>query len=383
MPLDPDDSNSEDHTLSVSRNRISASTVSRNSPPSSRLTGVLEMLRVARETRDGNERHLDVSSVESPAVPRRGTSTTSPIQSYRSISSSYNATMQSSSPIARRREGFISYSAREHPHYRLQLPPSEFPLQHQSEDTDPPSMSNSNLVRRELDGDDFPSRLAYLRSNAPSIHESLDAAATELTIPFTHSRSDSFSTRNHHRHSSMSASPRVLETSYPSSPPSRRTESEKTRRLEDVLYFLDMQRHRSPNSDKLRKNSHFGCSYVAESSWLRPGGRYHGVQTIAGEVPLLVSNLARQLRAAQSSATKEWKVEVIIDQVDYSNMSIAGSMKAYDMANCGDRQNVTTFWTGEVSSLSRLYEAWLILSKVDRLFVTSFSSHQALAGQCQ
>lgn len=62
-----------------------------------------------------------------------------------------------------------------------------------------------------------------------------------------------------------------------------------------------------------------------------------------------MSNLARQLPSAQYSASKEWKVEVVIDQVDYSDMSIAGSMTAYDMPELSDRQSVTTFWTGEVS----------------------------------
>jgi hypothetical protein len=350
MPLDPEDSNSEDHSLSVSRNQTSAGPVSRNSPSSSRLTGVLEMLRVARETREGIERRLGVSSIESSAVQQRGTNTASPVQGYRSISLSSSTTIQSA-PIARRRAGVLSYSAREYPTNRLQMPQSELPLQHRREDNDPPTMSSSNLLRRELDRDDFPSRLAILRSNARSVNESLDAEAIELTLPFTHNRLDSFSTRNHHRHSSMSTSPRILETVNPPSPPSRRTESEKIRRLEDVLYFLDMQRFPSSNSDKLWKTSHFSCSYVAESSWLRPGGRYHGVQTITGEVPHLLSNLAHQLRPAQSANTEEWKVEVIIDQVDYSNMSIAGSMKAYDIAERGDRQSVTTFWTGEASNL--------------------------------
>ena len=350
MPLSPEETNPEGHSLSVSRHQTSVSPFTRNSPTSSRLTGVLEMLRVARETREGNEHRPELSFVESTNILRRGTSTASPIHAYRSISSSSSATIPSPVLAGRRREGPFPYVARERPHYRVQTPSSEFPLQPHSEGIDSPAMSSSNLLRRELDGDDFPSRLDNFRSNAVSIHESLDAVTSEVTQPFIHNRRDSFSSRNHHRHSSMSTSPRILETVNAPSPSIRRTESEKARRLEDVLFFLDMQRLPSSNGDTLLSSSHVACPYVAESSWLRPGRRYHGVQTVAGEVPNLLSSLARQLRAAQFTATKEWKVEVIIDQVDYSNMSIAGSMKAYDLADSVDPRKVTTFWTGEASN---------------------------------
>jgi len=380
MPVDFDESNSENR--SVSRSQTSTSSTLHSNPPSSRLTGVLEMLRVARETREDNERQFEVSSVELPGVQRRGASTASPIQGYRSVSSIPSATIQTPALTTRRREGVLSYSSREHPHHRLQMSPGERPLRRPSgEGNESPAMNSSNLLRRELDGDDFPSRLAILRSNALSLQESLDAAAAELTLPFTQNRGDSFSARNHHRHSSMSTSPRVLETANPPSLPNRRAESEKARRLEDVLYFLDMQRNLSPDDSQFHKTSRFGSSYVAESSWLRPGGRYYGVQSISGEVPPPLSHLSRQLRL-QSAATKEWKVEVLIDQVDYSNMSISGSMKAYDMADNGDRTDVITFWTGEVTNLCQSYICNLAYSEVDRFFVTSFSSDTALAGQC-
>ena len=374
MPLDLDDSNPENRSLSVSRNQTTTSSTLHNSPPLSRLTGVLEMLRVARETREDNERQqLEVSSVEFPSVQRRGAGTASPIQAYRSGSSISSAIIQISALAARRRDGVLSDSAREHPRHPLQNPPGERPLRHPSgEDNESPAMNSSNLLRRELDGDDFPSRLAILRSNALSLQESLDAAATELTLPFTQSHRDNFSTRNHHRHSSMSTSPRVLETANTPSPQTRSAESEKARRLEDVLYFLDMQRNPFPDDSKLHKTSHFATSYVAESSWLRPGGRYHGVQSIVREVP----PFSRQL-PVQSAATKEWKVEVVVDQVDYSDMSISGSMKACNMADGGDRNDVITFWTGEVTKLCNL-----AYCEVDRFLVTSFSSYPTLAGQC-
>jgi len=332
------------------------------------------MLRLAREAREESERQLVLSSVELPNVQRRGATTASPIQAYRSASSMPSAVVQPSALTARRREGGFSYSARGNLHYRIQVSPSERSLRLPSgEDDESPHMNSSNLLRRELDGDDFPSRLAVLRSNAFSLQESLDAAATELTIPFAQNRRESFSTRNHHRHSSMSTSPRILENTNPPSPPNRRSDSEKTRRLEDVLYFLDVQRHISPDDLTLHKSSYFASSYVAESSWLRPGGRFYGTQSITGEFPSEFSGLTRQLRAAQSTSSKEWNVEVVLDQVNYANMSIAGSMKACDMADNGDRNDVTTFWTGEVSNLSGYaYAHWLIMKLID------FTSHHSL-----
>jgi len=153
----------------------------------------------------------------------------------------------------------------------------------------------------------------------------------------------------------MSTSPRVLESGNTPAASTRRNEPDLNDKLEDVLFFLDMQRLPSTDLERIIHLSHFQQSLVAECSWLRPGGRFHGIQSFAGDTNSLISNLARQPQGSQLASSKEWKVEVVIDQVDYSDMSIAGSMTAYDMPESGDRPSVTTFWTGEVSSLTSLF----------------------------
>jgi hypothetical protein len=354
---------------------MSANSIYTSSPPP-RLTGVLDMLGIARESREideANETSFDLPISNS----RRRISGSSSSQDYRTDPSNSATATQPPSLAGRRRDGVRTYTP---PIHYLPILDNEAAVLRRDND-DPAPMSSSSLLRRELDGEDIPNRLSILRSNLRSnavrIHEALDAAASELTLPFIPTPRDSFPPRNHHRHSSMSSSPRILEAtnSPPARSSNRRTESAKEHKLEDVLYFLDIQRLVSANLDKPEKSCHFVRSYVAESSWLRAGGFYHGVQTIAGEVPNILSTLARQLHTTQFVPTKEWKVEVTIDQVDYSDMSIAGLMRAYDMTDCRDRQSVTTFWTGEAYNPKQSISSWLILFIVDRFRVPSFTPH--------
>jgi hypothetical protein len=208
-------------------------------------------------------------------------------------------------------------------------------------------MNSIELLRRELNTEDFPSRFSLVRANSLLMQDD-ERTMDELALPFLHPRGDGIPPRNHRRQSSMSTSPRVLETANFASASARRTENDLNDRLEDVLFFLDMQRLPSSDLDKLIHMSYFRQSLVAECSWLRPGGMFHGVQSFSGESDVSMSNLTRQLRDAQPNSPKEWKVQVAIDQVDYSDMSIAGSMTAHDMPESNDRRSVTTLWTGEV-----------------------------------
>jgi hypothetical protein len=346
MPLDLTESSPNQSPSVSARTTNPAST---ESPP--RLSGVLEILRVREAGQNGRLTGLPALGTTGSEAPR--TSGPIPMPPLRSSSTILNGITPRTIfvPNGRRREG-LRVSSQLESAFSLGQPPglqstSQRPRQRLQADL--PSISNTNWLRRELDSDDFPSRLSMLRANALLMQDDLERVMDELALPFINSRSDSTPPRNHHRHSSMSTSPRVLESRNPSSSPNRSDESDLNDRLEDVLFFLDMQRLPSTDRDKLIHMSHFRRSLVAECSWLRPGGIFHGVQSFTGDSNVFMSNLAWQIRDAEYSASKEWKVEVVIDQVDYSDMSIAGSMTAYDMPESSDRQSVMTFWTGEVS----------------------------------
>ena len=316
MPLDVNETDGDNGSQSTTRNTSSTSAESHNP---SRIAGVRDILQRTGEARLSNER-------------RNGDRWESlwELAYNESISTIYQpARVQSTSQIQRQRQ-----------------PP------------DTPSLSSTGLLRRELDSDDIPSRLSILRANALLMQDDLERALDELRLPFLQTRRDSIPPRNHHRRSSMSTSPRVLESVSTPAPSARRNEPDLNDKLEDVLFFLDMQRLPSTDIKRFTHLSHFQRSLVAECSWLRPGGRFHGIQSFAGHTNSLNSNLGRQVRESPSTSPKEWKVEVAIDQVDYSDMSIAGSMTAYNMPESSDRPSVTTFWTGEVSNLNSLFVYW-------------------------
>jgi hypothetical protein len=346
MPLDLPDGSPENSSISVLRGRGTPSADAPSSYTSSHLTSVLGMLHVARETRRVGEQPLEPVNSEAPDSLSRGVAIRSRIRGRQSLLTAQSGANTPASPLSgRRRESVRELQTDSNSLRRSQTTTQLQILREQSH-----SLSNSrtSLLRRELDGEDFLSRLSLLRTNVLSLSNELERAMDELALPFINSRGDNPPPRNHHRHSSMSTSPRVLENVNHSS--NRRSESDISDKLEEVLYFLDMQRFLPVSLDKLLKISNPAQSFVAESSWLCPGGVYRGVQSFARGAPSNVPGLGRQFRATDSDPSKEWKVEVVIDQIDYSDMSIAGSMAAYDMPESEAQQKVTTFWTGEVNN---------------------------------
>jgi hypothetical protein len=226
------------------------------------------------------------------------------------------------------------------------------------------SVGGDNLLQRELDGEDLPSRLSLSRVNALPRSNGMQWSFNSLAPPTIDNLGDNSSSRNHHRHSSMSTSPRVLEASASSvSPNQARGDrfpslqdadmgqgSTIYKKLEDVLYFLDLQRLPPSSVSKPIRSVHFLQTFINATSWLRPGGVYLGVQSFEEEPTNSVSALTRQLRRTRFDRSHDWKVKVVIDEVNYTDMSIAGSMTAYDLPDAQERQSVTTFWTGEVSN---------------------------------
>ena len=355
MPLDVTETDGENGSQSSTRNTASPSA----EPHPSRITGVREILQRAREARLMNERMTETSnSARADNRPRRirGPIPMPLLRSSSAIMDTPNSQLTAVLNGGRRESPRESvYNESISTTYQLARVQSTSQIQSQRQIPNSPSLSSTSLLRRELDSDDIPSRLSILRANALLMHDDLERAMDELGLPFIQTRRDSIPPRNHHRHSSMSTSPRVLESGSSPATSTRHNEPDLNDKLEDVLFFLDMQRLPSTDLGKLIHFSHFQRSLVAECSWLRPGGRFHGIQSFARDTNSLISNLTRRRQDSQSVPSKEWKVEVVIDQVDYSDMSIAGSMTAYDMPESGDRPSVTTFWTGEVNNLISLF----------------------------
>lgn len=308
--------------------------------PSLRLIDVFEMLRMARETQSISGQQIEVSSisqsgdVQSGGVERQRTA--------RDIRPSDVIRPDSSvaASISQGNEDFrpLSITAPRQVY-------SPGTLQRERDDSDSLAMSSGSLLRRELEGEDVLSRWSSRIPNSRSIHDELERTMDEHSIPFSHGHIDAHISRNHHRHSSMSTSPRVLDGRSSSSLSNLRHEPTRYK-LEDVLRFLLLQRLPPRHIGNPLYGSFFKRSLIAESSWLRPGSSYHGVQT-SGEEPLCdASSSTRQVRRS-----KEWKMDIVIHQVNYSNMSIAGSMTTYAMPESRERK--TTFWTGDVRAFMK------------------------------
>jgi len=330
----------------------------------SQLSGVVDILRLARAARQLSEELADPLHGAIPDSPRYGpTAHPSAASATRSTTFAAGAMARqypSPPPGAGRRQDSSRYR---HPHDsalpRYSSPPSRAEstsqLATQTREEVGPSNSrmssaNSNLLPTELDSEDFSSRLSMLRANALLMRDGLERAMEELALPLYRPRSGSISPRNHHRHSSMSTSPRVLDTPHPSAASSHRNARNVEDKLEDVLFFLDTQcmRH-STSPNPTNSPLYFDKSLVSECSWLRLASHFHGFQTFKEPSVSPMSNISPQLDALQASQSRDWNVDVVIDYVDYSNMSIAGSMT---MLQSNEQQRVKTFWTGEVGSFT-------------------------------
>lgn len=355
--------NSTDISNPVSPEQILQGTALRAGSTASSIADVFDMLRLTRTTPSSTEQLATTSRPENPEVTQWGptsrpeqrpTNPTEPnISTTLALGSlnlrpqdlRFNAPSISSSPTT---ESTQEPSA--------QLPPPR-------DRSDTSWHSFLGMLREQMEDNELLNRRSGLTRSGSSSQDILERAVHEISQPFL-PPTDSAHLRNHHRHSSMSVSPRVLETgSLPSSPmtlaryrslresPDAHSTVSHSRhpsgRLENALILLDAQRlaQQGVSSRSL------AVPNVSESSWLRPGGTYFGVQRFTGERDHSISAITRQLRSRLSPSSHQWKVEVVIDEVDYSNMSIAGSMTAYDMPDSRDRKSVTTFWTGEVSTL--------------------------------
>src|ERR1700738_5092030 len=177
------------------------------------------------------------------------------------------------------------------------------------------SLSGDHLLYRDLDREYVSGPLLW--ANALSRDAEIEMVVNEVALPFTDNLNEGVSSRNHHRHSSMSTSPMVLEATAAS--PSRRQGGDRLisphihgsgasqrsicNKLEDALYFLDLQRLPPLNLPKSVQSGYFMQTFINASSWLRPGGVYLGSQSFSEESDV-ISALTRQLRGTRSDLTR-------------------------------------------------------------------------------
>ena len=252
MPLDVTETDGENGLQSATRNTSSTSAEAHDP---SQITGVREILQRAREARLMNERMTETSSPARADNRLRRISGPTPMPSLRS-GSAILATPNPQSTVTLnggRRDSPRESASNESIStiYQPARVQSNSQLQRQRQNPDSPSLSSTGLLRRELDSNDFPSRLSILRANALLMHDDLERAMDELGLPFLQTRRDSIPPRNHHRHSSMSTSPRVLESGNTPPASTRRNEPDLNDKLEDVLFFLDMQRLPSTDLERI------------------------------------------------------------------------------------------------------------------------------------
>jgi hypothetical protein len=344
-------------------------------PQVSQFPGVLEILRLARTARPLDERLEDIPPTRSEELEHR------PLVDNPNVNSAYLSSSNSSTSVSRRPTASASDTGRRPDNFGYRLLNHDVPMtqnhsqphrahstshltrRRQDRATPPhpgPLSPNSNLWLRELDPDDFSNRLSVLRANALLMRDDLERAIEELAVPLHRPRSDSIPPRNHHRHSSMSTSPRVLETSHSTAESPHHSARSVDEKLEDILFFLDTQLRLNSRPDNLAlPTSRFGLSLISECSWLRAGSKFQGIQTFKGSPVPTISSISRQLHALQAFQSKEWTVELVIECIDYLNMSIAGTMTASTILPSSRIQKAKTFWTGEVSPLPLFLDLFL------------------------
>jgi len=346
-------------------------------PQRSQFPGVFDILRLARSDRLVDERFegfpaLRSEDLQHQPLVRTPTANPSSVSSPNSLTSIPRQHTSSASGAGRRQDRF---------RYRIlnnYIPMIQNPSQpHRAQSTSqlarhrldhgiPPRSGglspSSDLLLRELDADDFSSRLSMLRANALLMRDDLERAMEELGLPLHRPHSDSIPPRNHHRHSSMSTSPRVLETAHSTTASPHRPAGSVDEKLEGALFFLDaqLQHHFGPHVPTV-PTVRFSESLVSECSWLRPGSKFQGIQIFRGSPVPTISSISRELHALQAFQSEEWTVEVVVECIDYSNMSIAGSMTASPMLPPNALQKAKTFWTGEVSLLPLLFGSVLVI----------------------
>lgn len=373
MPLDMPSASADgsadtsaDSSNPVSPEQILQGTAPRPSSASSSLADVFDMLRLARRASNSAEQLATTSRPENPEITQWGPTSRLERRPTNSTQPNVSTTLDSGSLNLRPHE--LRFNAPS-----ISSSSATESTQEQSTQLAPPGDQSDTswqgflgMLREQSEDTDFLNWLLGSSRSGSSSQDILERAVHELSQPFL-PPNDVAPLRNHHRHSSMSVSPRILETgTLPSSsttlaryrsllatPDPHSTVSQQRQsygRLENALILLDAQRVAQQGTAN-RTHSSRAVPSVSESSWLRPGGTYFGVQRFTGERDHSISAITRQLRSRVSPSSHQWKVEVEIDQVDYSNMSIAGSMTAYDMPDSRDRKSVTTFWTGEVSTL--------------------------------
>jgi hypothetical protein len=379
MPLDTLSADTGADTSANTSNPLSPEQISQERtqrPPyaSSTVADIFDMLRIARQTPDSAEQLSTTSqsdSYERPLGPRRESISRHQRRRRESIEGSFqsldylgSSNLRPSESRPRATRGSSSSPSES----RQEQSPSQIPPQRES--SDPSSTGFLGRLREQLEDHDILNRRSESSRNEAPVQTSrllawADAYAIERGEYIIPDNIDTVPLRNHHRHSSMSASPRVLETrplgyapttgrswfANPTGNPPRQTLG----RLENAIILLDAQRIPPHNLPSLTFPLLRQLPSVSKSSWLRPGATFLGVQRFSGEPDRSYSALTRRLRGRDSPSSHQWKVEVIIDQVDYLDMTIAGSMTAYDMPDSRDRQSVTTFWTGEVEILRFSY----------------------------
>jgi len=197
------------------------------------------------------------------------------------------------------------------------------------------SVASLGLLRRELEGD-----ITFMSPEISGLERELEDLVGRFAQEEPHPR-------NHYRHSSMSMSPRILDSGGLLSSSDQQSEGHPCAKLEDGLLFLEMRR-----SSKLRIPAHvqeplLNRPFVTESSWLRPGALFRGSQQILADSPRVTPYLG-QLTEDQAHQLKGWRVDLVIDRIDYSNMIMEGIMSAYVQPH-PEAEGFSSYWTGEVA----------------------------------
>jgi len=329
MPLDlpSNDSGGPTQSSSPSSSRPLPNPPSSSGPEASRVQQFFEMIRASPEARRGSEQSNQYSF--EPLLP-----------DYMS-----RYTPESRYRMHRRSHGDSSTYTRSYhlPEWRQPdpraVPEWRRPLRNVPQPSMPGqrSIASLGLLRRELEGD-----ITFISSEISGLERELEDLLGRFPQEEHHPR-------NHYRHSSMSMSPRILDSGRRSSSSVQQlAEGQPCRKLEDGLLFLEMRRSSKPRIPAHIQDPRLNRPFVTESSWLRSGTLFRGSQNLTADSRR--SPYLGQLVEFRSQQLKGWKLDLVIDRVDYSNMIMEGILTAYVEPH-SEIERVSSYWTGEVAFL--------------------------------
>ncbi|KTW31458.1 hypothetical protein T552_00100 [Pneumocystis carinii B80] len=121
--------------------------------------------------------------------------------------------------------------------------------------------------------------------------------------------------------------------------------------LEEVLNFLENTLISSLTRNQLNFHnisSTDDCTKIEYTSWLKSGSIFQGIQILPGQPSIFLSE--------SSHIRDERKIKVIIQDINFSKMSVSGQIEMFDTSDIDfNRSSIIIWWDGEIVDFVSYY----------------------------